>query len=87
MFYETSLENLWGRLCMGNYSELATKANSILLIFPTTYLCEKAFYTMAILKTSKRNRLQTEADLWIALSQIEPKWKILCENNQGQSSH
>ncbi|KAL4132431.1 hypothetical protein QTP88_009583 [Uroleucon formosanum] len=73
MFYETSLEIVWGRLCTGNYSELATKAILILLIFPTTYLYKKVFSTMANLKTSKRNRLQTEADLRIALSQIEPR--------------
>jgi hypothetical protein len=42
---------------------------------------------MANLKTSKRNRLETEEDLWIALSQIESRWNLLCENTQGQSSH
>ncbi|KAL4083728.1 hypothetical protein QTP88_029044 [Uroleucon formosanum] len=55
MFCETSLEIFWAHLCTGNYAELATKAISILLIFPSTYLCEKAFSTMANLKTSKRN--------------------------------
>jgi len=87
MFCETSLEIFWAHLCTGNYAELATKAISILLIFPSTYLCEKAFSTMANLKTSKRNRLETEDDLRIALSQIEPRWNLLCENTQGQSSH
>jgi len=87
MFCETSLEIFWANLCTGNYAELATKAISILLIFPSTYLCEKAFSTMANLKTSKRNRLETEDDLRIALSQIEPRWNLLCENTQGQSSY
>ena len=86
-FCETSLEIFWAHLCTENYAELATKAISILLIFPTTYLCEKAFSTMENLKTSKRNRLQTEDDLRITLSQIEPRWNLLCENTQGQSSH
>ena len=76
MFCETSLEIFWAHLCTGNHAELATKAISILLIFPTIYLCEKAFSTMANLKTSKRNRLETEDDLRIALSQIESKGGI-----------
>lgn len=54
MFNEIFLEILWARLCTGNYAELAAKAISILLIFPTTCLFEKRFSTMSNLKTSKK---------------------------------
>lgn len=84
---ETSLEIFLAHLSPGSYTELAAIAISILLMFPTTYLCEKGFSTMENLKMSKRNRLETEDDLRIALSQIEPRWNLLCENTQGQTSH
>lgn len=44
MFNESSLELFWINLHTGQYAELAAKAKSILLIFPTKYLCEKGFF-------------------------------------------
>lgn len=41
MFRETSLEIFSAHLRTRNYTESATTAISILLIFPTTYLCER----------------------------------------------
>lgn len=90
MFNETSLELFWTNLHTGQYTELAAKAISILLIFPTSYLCKKEFSTMMNLKTSERNRLQINDDMRIALcqlSQIEPRWSLLYEKNQNQISH
>ncbi|VVC24878.1 Ribonuclease H-like domain [Cinara cedri] len=43
MFNETSLEIFWGRLCTGNYSELATRAISILLIFQRLIYAKRRF--------------------------------------------
>jgi len=47
-FCETSLEIFWAHLCTRNYAELATKAISIILIFPTTYLCKKVFSSIVL---------------------------------------
>ncbi|XP_076041953.1 protein FAM200C-like [Oratosquilla oratoria] len=44
------------------YTELAKAALEKIILFPTTYLCEKAFSTMLLIKTTVRNRLQ-DADL------------------------
>lgn len=61
-FSGISLKQCWKHLCMGNFAKLANKAILILLVFPTSYLREKRFFTMSKLKTLKINRLQIERD-------------------------
>jgi hypothetical protein len=87
MFCETSLEIFWAHLCTGNYAELVTKAILILLIFLYDLFMRKDVFYYGKFENIKRNRLETEDDLWIVLSQIEPRWNLLCENTQGQCSH
>ena len=69
------------------YPELSINAIKKLLLFPTTYLCEKGFSTMANIKTKQRNRLDVTHDMRISLSEIVPQWEILCNSIQNQSSH
>lgn len=47
------------------YAEIAERAATaipIVLIFPTAYSYEMGFFTIENLKTSRRNRLETEDD-------------------------
>lgn len=84
IFNEIFLEIFWTHLCTGNYAQLTIKVVFILLIFPTTNLCERGVSTKSNFKTLKINRLQTEHGLRIALCKIEPRWSLLCENSQNQ---
>lgn len=88
VFHETSLEKFWSNLnSNSDYKKLSEKAVSSLLIFPTTYLCEKGFSTMANLKTKSRNRLQVDDNLRVALCKLQPRWDDLCDQTQAQVSH
>ena len=40
------------------YPELSGKAIKLLLIFSTTYLCEKSFSSLSLIKTKQRNRVE-----------------------------
>ena len=42
---------------------IGEKALALLLPFPTSYLCETGFSSVAVLKSKYRNRLSIEADL------------------------
>ncbi|VVC34714.1 Hypothetical protein CINCED_3A006759 [Cinara cedri] len=69
------------------YPELSINAIKKLLLFPTTYLCEKIFSTIANIKTKQRNRLDVTHDMRISLSEIVPQWEILCNSIQNHQSH
>lgn len=88
IFHEMSLEMFWSNIhSKSDYKKLSTEAISSLLIFPTTYLCEKGFSTMTNLKTKARNRLQVDDDFRVALCQLLPRWDHLCNQVQAQVSH
>ena len=56
--------------CQTEFPELAAKAMRCLLPFPTTYLCESVFSTLAYLKNTYRARLEPENDMRLSLSTI-----------------
>jgi hypothetical protein len=66
------------------HSQLATE---VLLIFGTTYLCEKTFSAMAAIKSQYHVRLQLESDLRAAVSTIQPRMSHLVSKMQAHSSH
>jgi hypothetical protein len=69
------------------YKALSKKAIQKLLHFPSTYLCEQAFSSMATIKTKARNRLQLEAPLRVTVSNIIPRIDKLVNQIQPQKSH
>ena len=81
----TSLAAFWVN-AKWEYPEIAVKALKTLLPFPTTYLCEAGFSTMAVTKTKLRNRLDISNTLRVSLSNITPRWDILAAGKQAQSS-
>jgi hypothetical protein len=64
-FKENCLVNFWLHV-RTDYPELSYKALKVLILFLTTYLCEKAFSSLMCLKNKYRNRLRNvESDLRI----------------------
>lgn len=63
------------------------KAVSILLIFPTTYLCEKGLPPISNFKTSKINRLQTKHDLYKLYYVKSSRDGVYCVKIVSQISH
>ncbi|XP_068228021.1 protein FAM200C-like [Palaemon carinicauda] len=61
----------------------------IIIPFPTTYLCEKAFSTMLQIKTTAQNRLQIGLlhDMRVALANTRPQIEKLVAYKQQQKSH
>ncbi|KAG0725580.1 Protein ZBED8 [Chionoecetes opilio] len=71
------------------YPGLARAALEMIIPFPTTYLCEKAFSTMLQIKTIARNRLQGGLlhDMRVALTNTKPRFQKLVTHKQQQTSH
>jgi hypothetical protein len=69
------------------YLELSQLATEVLLLFGTTYLCEKTFSVMAAIKSKYRNRFQLESNLRVAVSTTQPKMSQLVSNMQAHPSH
>ena len=59
----------------------------ILIQFSTTYLCEKAFSSVTVIKNRYRSRLEIEAALRLAVTSLEPNLNILMSNRQQHPSH
>ena len=55
-FRASSLSHFWCDQLVA-YPGLARAALQMTILFPTTYLCKKAFSTMLLIKTAVRNRL------------------------------
>ena len=71
------------------YPGLARAALEMIIPFPTTYLCEKAFSTMLQSKTTARNRLQMGLlhDIRVVLTNTRPRIEKLVAHKEQQKSH
>ena len=69
------------------YPLLSEKATKILIQFSTTYLCEKTFSSVIVIKTRYRSRLEIDAALRLAVTSLESNLHILMSNKQEQPSH
>ncbi|XP_034069815.1 zinc finger BED domain-containing protein 5-like [Gymnodraco acuticeps] len=85
-FRKQSLVDFWIKQHR-EYPALSDKAVRFLLPFATTYLCEKGFSSLAVIKTKYRSRLNAEPDLRPKLTSIAPDIKGLCSRRQAQPSH
>ena len=72
-----------------SYPGLPRMALEMIIPFPTTYHCEKAFSTMLQIKTTARNRLQIGLlhDMRMALANTKPRIEKLVSSKQQQKSH
>jgi hypothetical protein len=70
------------------YPVVAELAVHVILPFATSYLCESAFSALTYSKSKYRTRLaNVEADLRAALSDIEPRFDLLCSRMQAHPPH
>jgi len=80
------LSQFWISL-KNEYPELSDKAMKLLLIFCTTYLTEKSFSSLSLIKTKQRNRVEVNAVLRLAETSLEPRLTRMISNRQQQTSH
>ncbi|XP_025193640.1 SCAN domain-containing protein 3-like [Melanaphis sacchari] len=73
IFKESSLSSSFWLSLRQNNLEISEAAIRPLILFSTTYLCEKGFSTYEYTKNKYINRLNIESDLRIQLSNIDPK--------------
>jgi len=86
VFAEKSINAFWATM-HGSYPRVAVAALTLLVAFPSTYLCESAFSSMVAIKTKSRNRLiDLESDLRCAISKVEPNIEALVNQNFLNSS-
>ncbi|CAM1323965.1 ZBED8 (predicted) [Pycnogonum litorale] len=85
-FESKTLEEYWC-LAMDMFPRLCEKALGVLIPFATTYLSESGFSTLLSIKTKSRNRLNAQADMRIAISNIVPRFEKLITKKQEHKSH
>lgn len=85
-FSSYDLSDFW-LLLKNEFPELATKALTYLMPFPTTYLCEQAFSQLVYIKSKQRNRMNVEPDLHLKLSAFEPEIQNIASAKQHKPSH
>ncbi|XP_007648258.1 zinc finger BED domain-containing protein 5 [Cricetulus griseus] len=73
--------------CLQSYPVLSETVLRLLLPFPTTYLCEKGFSSLLVIKSKYRRRLAVENDLRCALAKTTPRISDLVRKKQSQPSH
>ena len=72
----------------GLYPLVAVAASTLLVAFPSTYLCELAFSCMVEIKSKLQNGLiDLESDLRCTISKLEPNIEALVNAKQMQKSH
>jgi hypothetical protein len=69
------------------YPEVSNAAVTSLLPFGSTYLCEKTFSAMEIIKSKQRNCLELESDLALAVSNVSPRIEKLMSGKKAHVSH
>ena len=74
-------------LAMDMFPKLCEKALSVFIPFMTTYLCHSGFSALLSNKIESRNRLNAQADMWVAISNKLPRFEKLLSNKQEQKSH
>ena len=87
VFAEKSL-NAFGATMHGLYPCIAVVALTLLVAFPSTYLCKSVFWSMVEIKTISQNRLiDLEFDLCCAISKVELNIEALVKAKQMQKPH
>ena len=87
VFAEKSLNTFWATM-HGSYHHIAVAALTLLVAFPSTYLCKSVFSSMVEIKTISQNRLiDLESDLRYGISKVEPNIEALVKAKQVQKSH
>ena len=86
IFHTTTILTFWMKVLL-EQPDLARKALTTLLPFPTSYLCESGFSVMAATKTKPQKRLDERDTPQVSLSSIILAWERLVAAKQAQGSH
>ena len=65
---------------------LSLKVLKLLVVFSTSYLCEKSFSALTLIKTKQNNRLDAELSLRISETSLTPRFSLLLADKQKQIS-
>ena len=87
-FRATSLSRFWCDQLVA-YPGLAKVALEMITPVPTTYLCEKTFSTILLIKTTIRNRFHGGLihSMTMGLANTMPRYEKLVALKQEQKSH
>ncbi|XP_023230390.1 protein FAM200A-like [Centruroides sculpturatus] len=86
-FSKQTLNSFWLSV-KAEYPLLSELAMAVLLPFAITYLCEMAFSVMTNIKTKQCSCLcNIEIAMRPALTDIKPRFNLLCQNMQAHPSH
>ena len=89
-FQEMDYSEFWVYLLeFLEYENLAKRAIDILVQIPTTYLCEEGFFSLAEIKSKKRNlKLDFDSAMRGGVEkEITPRYLRIAETMQDQASH
>lgn len=87
MQFESKTSEEYWCSAMVSFQGLCETALAVLIPFATTWLCESGFSTLLSIKTKSRNRLNAQADMRVAISNVVPRFERLISMKQGQKSH
>nr|XP_033478812.1 zinc finger BED domain-containing protein 5-like [Epinephelus lanceolatus]XP_033478814.1 zinc finger BED domain-containing protein 5-like [Epinephelus lanceolatus]XP_033478816.1 zinc finger BED domain-containing protein 5-like [Epinephelus lanceolatus] len=85
-FRKHTLLEFWIKL-YSEYPVLSDKAVRFPLPFATTYLCEKGFSSLVVIKTKYRSRVDAEPNLRLKLTSTDPDIAGLCSQRHAHPSH
>lgn len=85
-FSSGTLSQFWNSVAK-EYPELSKKAVRVILPFATSYLCEAGFSALAVIKSRYRSKVNVEKEIRVAVSNIVPRFDILCDEKQAHPSH
>ena len=89
-FKPNSLIDFYAALPNDTYPNIKKHAMKMSTVFGSTYICEKTFSRMKLLKTPMRSRLTDEhlhQCLRLAVTRMEPDIQLLTSQMQAHSSH
>ena len=83
---EENISYFWAAIS-SQYLKIGLFALRVILVFSSTYLCEKGFSTLLNIKSKARNKLEAERDMRWALSKTLPNIPDLVSKKQIHKSH
>ena len=85
-YKKDSISQFWISL-ENEYPTLSPRAIKLLVVFSTSYLCEKTFSALTLIKTKQRNRLNAKAELRVSKTSLLPRLGRILAPKQQQISH
>ena len=86
-FTDMNLDEFWLSV-KKSYPLIYLKAVKILLPFSSSWFCEFGCSALTEIKSKKRERLlRIDDEMRVCLSNLEPRWNMICSGKQAHPSH